>query len=136
MISVSLEQPENELFPIDVTLPGIAIDDKELQSQNALSPMIFTPSESVIDDNLEHSKNALFPIVVTPSGIVKFPCFPLGYVSNISPSFEYRVPFIELYALLFESILISVSDEQSANAPSPIAVILSGIVIDDNSEQP
>ena len=49
--SVSLEQPENALTPMLVTLSGIVIDVSLEQPENAEVPMLVTLSGIVIDVN-------------------------------------------------------------------------------------
>ena len=56
--------------PISVTLFGIVMLVKLLQSSNAESPMLVTLSGIVMLVKLSQYSNALLPMLVTPSGIV------------------------------------------------------------------
>ena len=48
VMEVTLEQPENALSPMLVTLLGIVTEVKAVHSRNALSPMLVTPLGIVV----------------------------------------------------------------------------------------
>ena len=62
--------PPTAYIPIDVTLLGILIDAKEVQSPNELSPIDVMVSGNITFLKEVQPLNALWPIEVTPSGIL------------------------------------------------------------------
>ena len=50
-----------------VTLSGMTMLDRELQSENALSPMLVTLEGMTMLDREQHQSNALSHIIIIPS---------------------------------------------------------------------
>jgi hypothetical protein len=61
---------ENAKLPIDLTLPGITIEVRLLQSQNALLPMDVTLSGMVTDVKVLQFLKTFSPMALTPSGMI------------------------------------------------------------------
>ena len=62
-----------------VTLLGMMMLVKLVQSRNAKSAMVVTPLGMMMLVKLAHPRNALSPMVVTLLGIVMEPLLPNGY---------------------------------------------------------
>ena len=115
---VRFEQFLNTLCPIVVTLSGIIIDCRP-QYANASESILVTELGIIIVCKLRHELKALLPIETIECGML----------IEIRPSH----PANEDASMVDTDSGISNDDscEQPPNAPSPMSVTLSGIVIEE-----
>ena len=129
-----------------VTELEMVMEVREVQPENALFPMLVTDSGMVMEVRPEQPENALFPILVTDSGIVMEVRRTIslhklaGMDSTPSPNVKDMIlvlldsPRFPIQFLAFHVIVRKL--EHPANAPFPMFVINSGIMMEDRLEQP
>ena len=83
-------QLKNAYFPISVTLSGIVIEVKPVQSENACQPMDVTLSGIVIEVKPVQPLNASQPMYVTPSSIITDLILSIG-IETISSIFLFSI---------------------------------------------
>jgi hypothetical protein len=108
----------NARSPILVTLLGIVIVAKEVASRNAPSPILVTELGMVTEVRELVPLNTNFPISVTPLGITNEAIFVFAKAASPITSSADSEPKVTL-----------ARDVALANACSPIAVTLAGIVM-------
>ena len=99
MILVILLHPEKALPPMLVTLLGILILRRPLQSANAYCPIFVTLAGITMSVISVHLVNARSAIVVTPFAIETLPEIPAGAPITSVIALLYRIPSTRLYVL-------------------------------------
>ena len=133
-IEVKALQSSNALSPMYVTLSGISIEAKLLQSENAYPPMLVTLSGSSIEVKALQFSNADHPMHVTVDGMIVL------LQPNNNVFVEVSIKALQLFLLskwLFVlSTTIEVKPLQPEKALSPILFTLFGISIEVKPLQP
>ena len=123
-----------------VTLSGIVIDVKPVQTENALLPMLVTLLGIVIDIKPVQPENVPPSMLVTPLGIVTEvkPVQPENARSLMRSPLVIVTVLSWLLLIWFAANagIVAVSIGQPLNAFSPMLVTLSGIVIEVKPLQP